>query len=168
MSALRGYDRGMRTLVVLAALAIATPASADVGIGAFIGEPTGLDLKLGLSRRSALDLLFGWYSHWDNRDRIDDGAYAHVTYLVTPLVTTGNSVIVPLRVGIGAALFDDAGRFDQDLHVALRFPLQIGLMFRRSPLELYGEIALKATIIDPGADHRFLDLDGGIGLRFYF
>ena len=158
----------MRKLVILSVLAIATPASADVAIGAFIGEPTGLDVKLGLSRNSALDLLFGWYSHWNDRDRIDDGAYAHVTYLVTPLVTTGSSVIVPLRIGIGGAVFDDAGRFDQDLHLALRLPLEIALVFRRSPIEIYGEIALKATIIDGGDNHPFLDLDGGIGIRFYF
>jgi hypothetical protein len=161
----------MRKLVLLVALAVtapATQASAEVGIGLFVGEPTGLDFKLGLSQRSALDILVGWYSHWNDRKRIDDGAYAHVTYLVTPLVTSGNSVIVPLRVGIGGAVFDDAGRFDQDLHLALRVPVQIALKFRRSPLEIYFEIALKATLIDPGADHRFLDLDGGIGLRFYF
>ena len=91
----------MRKVVLLAALAIAAaskPASAEVGVGLFVGEPTGLDLKLGLSRNTALDILFGWYSHWDDRNHIDEGAYAHVTYLVTPLVTTGNSVIVPLRL----------------------------------------------------------------------
>ncbi len=161
----------MRNVVLLAALALAapTPASAEVGVGLFVGEPTGLDLKLGLSPNTALDILLGWYSHWDDRNRIDDGAYGHVTYLVTPLVTRGNSVDVPLRVGIGAAVFDDAGRFDQDLHLAVRVPFQVALKFRRSPLEIYFEIALKATLIDPGDnDHRFLDLDGGIGIRFYF
>jgi hypothetical protein len=162
----------MRKLVVVAALACAfmrsTPASAEVGIGAFIGEPTGLDLYLGLKRRSALDLVFGWYSHWDNRDYIDQGAYAHVTYLVTPLVASGNSVDVPLRLGIGGAIFDDAGRFDQHLHLALRVPFEVALRFKRSPLEIYGEIAFKATVIDPDDTHRFLDLDGGLGLRFFF
>ena len=159
----------MRTLVVLLVLAIATPARADVGLGLFVGEPTGIDLKLGLSRRSALDVLVGWYSGWNDDRRIDDGAYVHVTYLVTPVVGRGRSVLVPLRLGIGAAVFDDAGRFDEDLHVAMRIPLQVGLMFRSVPLELYGEIAFKATFVDGDAnDHPFLDLDGGIGLRFYF
>ncbi len=161
----------MRKLVLLVALALAsqsTPARAEVGVGLFVGEPTGLDFKLGMSPRSALDILVGWYSHWNDRDRINEGAYAHVTYLVTPLVTQGNSVIVPLRVGIGGAVFDDAGRFDQDLHLALRVPFEIALKFRRSPLEIYGEIALKLTVLDPGADHPILDLDGGVGIRFYF
>lgn len=104
-----------------------------------------------IAPRSALDLVFGWYSHWSDRDYINDGAYAHVTYLVQPLVARGKSVLVPVRLGIGVAVFDDAGRFNEDLHVAARFPLQIGIMFRRTPLEIYGEIALKM-----------------IGIRFYF
>jgi hypothetical protein len=143
----------------------AAPARAEVGLGVFVGEPTGLDVKLGLTPRSALDLLFGWYSHWGN---IDDGAYAHLTYLVQPVVSHGRSVIVPLRLGIGAAIFDDAGHFDNDLHLAARFPLEVALKFRSAPLEIYGEIALKVTIVDPGPDHRTIDLDGGIGIRFYF
>lgn len=156
----------MRKLVILAVLAIsAAPARAEVGVGVFVGEPTGLDVKLGLSRKSALDLLFGWYSHYDH---FNDGAYGHVTYLVQPLVSYGDSVIVPLRVGIGIAVFDDAGRFDQDIHVAARVPFEVALMFRSAPIEIYGEIALKMTFVDPGADHRFIDLDGGIGIRFYF
>ena len=158
----------MRKLVLLGLLAVATPAHADVGIGAFLGEPTGLDLKLGLAHRSALDIVFGWYSRWGDRDYIDDGAYAHITYLVTAMVAHGQSVNLPLRIGIGGAVFDDAGRFDQDIHLALRVPFEIALAFRRSPLEIYGEVAIKATIIDPGPNHPFIDLDGGVGARFYF
>lgn len=158
----------MRKLVIATVLLFATaPARADVGIGAFIGEPTGLDVKLGLSGRSSLDLLLGWYSRWRNTN-FDNGAYFHATYLVTPVVGHGRSVLVPLRLGIGAAVFDDSGRFNDDLNLAARFPLQVGLMFRSTPLEIYGEVALKLTVIDEGNDHPTLDLDGGIGIRFYF
>lgn len=156
--------------LVIVALLVAAPASqarAEVGIGAFIGEPTGLDLKLGLSDRSALDILLGFYSQWNDRDGIDDGTYAHVTYLVTPVVSSGSSVIVPLRLGIGGAVFDDRDRFN-DLNVAVRFPLEVALVFRNSPVEIYGEVALKMTLVDGGDNnHPFLDLDGGIGIRFY-
>lgn len=158
----------MRKLVMIAVLMCATaPARADVGIGAFLGEPTGLDVKIGLAQRSSLDLLLGWYSHWRN-ENFDNGAYFHATYLVTPVVGHGRSVMVPLRLGIGAAIFDDGGRFNNDLNLAARFPLQVGLMFRSAPLEIYGEVALKLTVIDENNDHPFVDLDGGIGIRFYF
>jgi len=152
----------MRTLALLIVLAIATPARADVGLGLFIGEPTGLDLKLGLSPRSGLDLLFGWDTIRDGRDH-----YAHLTYLVTPVVGHGDSVVVPVRIGIGGAIYDD-GRFDNGINVAVRAPLEIGLRFRRTPLEIYGEIALKITFIDENNNNDDFDLDGGVGIRFYF
>src|SRR5262249_24069771 len=125
-----------------------------------VGEPTGLDVKLGLGRRSAIDVLLGWYTI---RDFGGGGGYGHVTYLLTPLIGHGDSVLVPLRLGIGAAIFGDRN----DIDVGVRFPLEIGLRFRSSPLELYGEIAL--LIGFPDADQgAFADLQGGLGLRFYF
>lgn len=152
----------MRKLALLIVLAIAAPAHADVGLGLFVGEPTGLDLKIGLSPRSGLDILFGWDTYRDNRDH-----YGHLTYLLTPVVGHGSSVIVPVRIGIGMAIYDD-GSFDNGTNVAVRVPVEIGLRFRSVPLEIYGEVALKATFIDPNNNDPDVDLDGGIGLRFYF
>lgn len=160
----------IRKLVLMIAMLVMTsaskPARAEVGIGAFFGEPTGIDFKLDLARRSALDILVGYYSHW--RDYGLDGAYGHVTYLVQPMVARGDAVLVPLRLGIGMAIFDQSGRFDDDLNLAARVPFEFGLRFRRTPLEIYFEIALKVTFLD-GEPYRHdrVDLDGGVGLRFY-
>lgn len=159
---------GIRKLVLIAIVVLATaakPARAEVGFGLFLGEPTGIDFKLDLSRRSALDILLGVYSHYDRFN--DDSGYAHVTYLVTPVVARGRSILVPLRLGLGVAIFDDYGRWNDDLNVAARVPFELGLRFRSVPLELYFEIALKMTFIDEDNDHPFVDLDGGVGLRFY-
>src|SRR5262245_44591751 len=85
----------IRKLVLIATLITAsapTAARAEVGLGAFFGEPTGIDFKLDLSRRSALDILIGYYSHW--RDYGFTGAYGHATYLVQPMVASGESVYV--------------------------------------------------------------------------
>ena len=152
----------MRRLILIAVLAMAVPAQADVGLGVFVGEPTGLDLKIGLSPRSGLDLVFGWDTYRDNRDH-----YAHVTYLATLLVGHGESVNVPLRLGIGGAIYDD-GSFDRGTNLAVRVPLQLGLRFRSAPIELYGEVALKLTFIDDNNNNDDVDLDGGIGFRIYF
>jgi hypothetical protein len=128
----------IRKLVIVAVLACAPSAAhAEVGLGVFLGEPTGIDFKLGLSHKTALDILVGVYNHWDRWS--DDGTYAHVTYLVQPLVTHGDSVIVPLRIGIGGAVFDDVGRYDGDIHLAVRVPFELAIQFRRSPVEIYGE-----------------------------
>ena len=162
----------MRKLVILAIAFVMFAsaehsARADVGIGAFIGRPTGLDVKLGLARRSSLDLLIGWYS--DTLHCVDCGAYGHVTYLLTPLVGQGESVNVPLRIGIGGAIYDRGGYFNDNLHLAARFPLEIAHAFRRTPLEIYFEIALKVTVLqDRPHDTDPVDLDGGLGIRFYF
>lgn len=137
------------------------PARADFGLGLFLGEPTGIDFKIGLGGRSGLDLLIGFAS----LRNLDDGrvGYGHVTYLVTPVVAQGNAVTVPIRLGIGAAVFGPSG----DPSVAIRAPLEVGLRLRRTPLEFYGEIALAIVFVDP-ADDVYSDLQGGIGFRLYF
>ena len=154
--------RNLRSLVLIAVCAAAVPAHADVGLGVFVGEPTGLDLKIGLSRRGGLDMVFGWDTFRDNRDH-----YAHVTYLATLAVGHGESVNVPIRLGLGGAIYDD-GSFNNGTNVAVRVPLQIGLRFRSAPIELYGEVALKLTFIDDNNNNDDIDLDGGIGFRVYF
>lgn len=171
------YHRGMllprllRPLVlalVVAAGVAAAPGAAradsDIGIGLFLGQPTGLDLKIGLGRRSALDIVLG-YTDFDDDFEAN---YAHVTYLVTPFAARGRSVLVPFRLGIGGAFYDDGGDFGDGANVAVRAPLQLGFVFRSVPLELYGEIALKVTFIDEYDNRDAVDVDGGIGFRIYF
>lgn len=150
----------MRKLVLaalafsLALAANAAPARADFALGFFLGNPTGLDLKLGLSERSGLDVVLG--INQLDAPRVD---YGHLTYLVTPLVAQANSIVVPVRVGIGGALFGDSN----DLQFGLRVPAELALRLRSTPLEFYGEVAL--MLVFNNAD---LDLQGGGGIRFYF
>ncbi|MDB4953832.1 MAG: hypothetical protein JWO36_1401 [Myxococcales bacterium] len=157
--------------IVLVLILLATTggaAHADVGFGLFVGRPTGLDIKLGLSNRAGLDIVAGWDTY---RDGYRDD-YAHVTYLLTPVVSYGRSVIVPLRLGIGVAVFDGyyyhQNRFGEGLNVAVRAPVEIGLRFRSVPLEIYGEIALRISFLRDSAYYDLVQLDGGIGFRIYF
>jgi len=145
-------------LLVLSLALLAAPRTsrADVGLGLFLGQPTGIDLKLGLGPRTGLDILGGVHDYNGGSD------YFHVTYLVTLGVAHGDSVIVPFRLGIGGALID-SGSFGDNLHVAARAPLEVALRFR-APIEIYGEIsAILVFEHDPT-----IDLDGGIGFRVYF
>jgi hypothetical protein len=134
------------------------PARADFGLGLFLGEPTGLDLKIGLGHRSDLDIVLGIATLDSN-----SAGYGHLTYLVTPVVAHGDAVAVPLRIGIGGALYGPS----RDISVAVRAPFEIGLRLRRTPLEFYGEIALALVFVDPARD-VFFDLQGGLGFRVYF
>jgi len=148
----------MRKLIIVFLVAFAAPttARADIGLGIFVGEPFGVDLKLGMGARSGLDILLGASSY--RRGRTD---YGHVTYLVTPFIGHGDSVLVPLRLGIGGAVY---ALVDGDAFFSIRAPFEVGLRFRRTPLEIYAEIALQILFInDPD-----LDLQGGVGLRFFF
>lgn len=146
------------SLVVLFALG-AKPAHAEaIGIGLFLGEPSGLDLKVGLGAKSAIDVVIGATTFRDNRTD-----YFHLTYLLTPFFARGRSVIVPFRIGIGGAAL---GVVDGNAHFAVRVPLEIGFRFRRTPLEIYGEVAIKGTFVEEDFIH--FDADGGIGIRFYF
>lgn len=137
----------------LALAARPAPARADFALGLFLGDPTGLDVKVGLNSRSGLDLLFGVNTLSDNRV-----TYGHVTYLITPLVTQGESIQVPLRFGIGAAVYGD----DNNINIAARVPVELALRFH-NPLEIYGELAVLFTI-----DEGDIDLQGGGGIRLYF
>ncbi len=150
--------------VIVAVMATARPAQAEVGVGVFLGQPTGLDIKLDLARRAALDIVIGW------EDFDDDGrdGYAHVTYLVGLGAARGRSVFVPFRLGVGGVVYGGAGDFGDEVNVGVRAPFEIGLRFRRTPLEIYGEIALKLTLLDDGDNDDPVDADGGVGLRVYF
>ncbi|HET7499585.1 MAG TPA: hypothetical protein VFK02_01225 [Kofleriaceae bacterium] len=135
-----------------------TRARADFALGLFLGEPTGLDLKLGMGNRSSLDIVLGYTTFRDART-----GYGHLTYLVTPVVARGSSVLVPLRLGIGAALYGPS----EDIGFAVRAPFEVGLRLRSAPLEFYGEIALALEVVGTRDDPR-LYVQGGLGLRFYF
>jgi hypothetical protein len=157
------YHRDMRTLV-LALIAVAGlhgPARADLGIGIFVGEPLGLDLKIDLDTRSALDIVIGATTIEDGRE-----SYGHLTYLFTLGVARGRSVVLPFRLGFGGAVY---GVTEERFGLAARVPFQLGIRFRRSPLEIYGEIALRLQLFREGPGRNVdLDVDGGVGLRFYF
>lgn len=153
------YHRGMRRLtiaILLVALGSAPARAEGFGLGFFLGDPTGLDLKIDLQRRSALDIVLGLYDFREGRG----ARYAHLTYLVTPVYARGQSVNVPLRLGIGAAVFGSSDHID----AGVRVPFELALAFKRTPLEIYGELAALLQLTD---DPRF-DLQGGVGLRFYF
>jgi hypothetical protein len=143
--------------IVLAARA--TPARADFGIGLFLGDPSGLDLKIGLTNRTGLDIVLGFDTFRDGR-----ADYGHLTYLVTPFVAHGDSVLVPIRFGIGAALYGGSG----DLDLAVRAPFELAFRLRNAPLEFYGELAVAFTLFDPHEDALQADLQGGLGFRVFF
>lgn len=148
----------MKKLLVVIGLLLGTGSARaeSIGLGVFLGQPTGLDIKIGLQGRSALDIVLGV-------NQFDDPhlSYGHVQYLALLGVARGRTINVPFRLGIGGAVI---GLTDDTTVFAARVPFQLGLRFRRTPLEIYGEIAF-VLVFDDGTD---TDVDGGLGLRVYF
>lgn len=104
--------------------------------------------------------MIGW-------DRLAEGrvGYAHATFLANLGVARGRSVLVPLRLGVGVAV-DNLG---DEVDVAVGAAHQSSrCKLAATPIKLYGELALKLTLLDGGAADNQIDGDGGLGLRLYF
>jgi hypothetical protein len=148
----------MKKLVLVLGLLAATGSARaeSIGLGAFLGQPTGLDIKIGLQGRSALDIVIGV-----NQFNDPHLSYGHIQYLALLGVARGRTVNVPFRLGVGGAVI---GVTDDNTVFAARVPFQLGLRFRRSPVEIYGEVAFVLVF----NDDTDTDVDGGLGLRIYF
>ncbi|MEL6181293.1 MAG: hypothetical protein AAFS10_20215, partial [Myxococcota bacterium] len=79
-----------------------------------------------------------------------------------------NTIDLPVYVGIGGKLWvrddDDNDDDDDDFGLGVRVPVGICLLLTEAPLEFFAELALGLRLI-PGTD---ADIDGGIGVRYYF
>ena len=158
--------------VALVTLAAPRPARADggpFGIGLIVGSPTGLSMKyyLGESGDNAIDAAIGAAFVGSS------GYHLHADYLWHPIVlTTDPAFKLPLHVGLGArVLLHDRGRNeDSNLHLGLRAPVGITFDFTQIPLDVFLEAALILDFHgDEGdGDHIGLDLNAGVGVRYYF
>ncbi|MBH24315.1 MAG: hypothetical protein CMH57_07685 [Myxococcales bacterium] len=169
---MRSLARPLTLVVALISLVLLThteraeangPAGEDLGAGIILGEPTGLTGKYWFDSSSAVDVHLSF--------DFSDDAFALISdYLLHFNVFTpdSRSIDLPVYVGIGGKFFvrednNDRGD-DDDLGLGLRAPVGLSLLLTQAPLEFFVEIALGLRII-PGTE---ADLDGGIGVRYYF
>ncbi len=132
-----------------------------------LGAPTGLSGKYYLSKDTALDFGVGAY----RRYRFDSAFQIHADYLIHPVnLAKTNSLYLPLYLGVGGRIlfreFDD--RDDDDLHLGVRAPIGLSLDFTNVPLDIFFELALIVDLIVVGDDRFFADVNGAVGLRYYF
>lgn len=137
-----------RFLFALALLFTAVPASAQVGIGGLIGDPTGLTLKAGAGRGAiVLDV------------DLDDAIYGQLHYLVREQRLAGTGSDVRFSFGPGVIL-GEAGRDD----VFVGLSALVGLGWYIDPrFELFGQVTPR-LILTPDTDG---DVGAAVGLRFY-
>jgi hypothetical protein len=145
----------LSTIIAITVLfAVGNVAAGDFGLGAVVGEPTGINGKVWSNSYSAVDFAMAW--SLDNESDFN----LHVDYLLHDYgvfnVTRGK---LPLYYGIGGRLLDA-----RDTHVGLRGVLGLNYLFARSPVDLFFEIAPVLDVV-PETE---MDLEGGVGMRFYF
>ena len=160
-------------LVLTAAPRAARAEGGPFGMGLIIGSPTGLSLKYYLGEGDqAIDGAVGFAFIGNG------GIQVHADYLWHPVVLTRDpAVTMPLHSGLGARSIDpDRGRdADDDFHIGIRGPVGLSFDFTEIPLDVFVEIAL---IVDFHGDHKIndnddsdhvdLDLNAGVGARYYF
>jgi len=123
------------------------------GVGAIFGEPTGLSLKSWLSSKNAIDAAVAWSS-------IDDYLYLHADFLIHNFnVIDVSDGQLPLYFGIGAKV-----GFGNNVIFGARVPIGLDYMFSGAPVDIFVEVVPGLTIV-PGID---FDIDGGIGVRYWF
>ncbi len=162
------------TLTALALLAITmtstqaqaqVPSTGDFGAGIILGEPSGLTGKLWFNPSNALDVHLAF-------DFTDEAVaiFSDYTYHFDLIKLRSNvQVELPFYVGIGGKLLVDANSDNENekdaaLTLGARIPLGMSVLFKKAPLEIFLEIAPGLRVVPKTSG----DLDGGIGVRYYF
>lgn len=156
--------KAFKTIAVAAAICASFASTADartqdgLGVGVIVGEPTGISIKKWTDDTHAIDGAVA--ISLSN----DDSFQLHADYLIHNIESSLNPPELkgsaPWYYGIGGRLRTNDG----DTHVGVRVPIGITYLFADSPLDFFAEVA---PVLDFAPDVA-LDLNGAIGLRYYF
>jgi hypothetical protein len=129
-------------------------AGGPTGVGAIIGDPTGVSAKHWLTESTALDAAFAWTLDDSNAFGI------HVDYLLhVPSMVRIGKADFDMHYGIGGVLvLADSSAF------AFRAPVGLAYRFDSNPVDIFAEIAA-LLLVAPSTD---FDINVGIGARYYF
>jgi hypothetical protein len=131
--------------------------SGDLGVGVVLGEPTGVNFKYWISQSSAVDGGAAWSIGKHDSLELYADYLSHRFDLFK--AKTGK---LPLHFGLGGRLvLEDE---DDDSRLGVRIPIGLSYLLVDEPLEFFLEIA---PILDLVPETKF-DLNGGIGVRYYF
>jgi hypothetical protein len=103
----------------------------------------------------AIDAAAAWHFGDDDRFQIHSDALWH---FLAPNLKIPEGMLTPY-LGLGLRVL--AGDHSQ---AGIRIPLGVSYLFGSAPLEAFAELAPVAEF----APDSGLDIDGGVGLRFYF
>jgi hypothetical protein len=124
------------------------------GLGVVVGEPTGLSAKYWLSRQQALDFGLAWSFP-------DEAVHFHSTWLyhIPGLILDPRFTVY---LGLGGRLHAREDPQNEDVKLGLRFAG--GVEFVYQPFSVFLELVPIFELVPKTA----LDLEAGLGFRFYF
>ena len=142
--------------VALAGAAVAAPRNSAVGLGVFLGEPTGLSLGIDLNASNWLDFKAAWSFQQESFNIILQGNYE----LGFPgaLVIEGQDIVPFVGIGAEAVVGESMPK------LGLRIPFGLDYRFAKAPLELFLEFGVGIYLFP---ETKFLG-SGGLGLRYRF
>lgn len=150
--------------IVLFAIIIATLFITDVnaqerkkwGLGVIAGQPTAFTLKYMLNDSNAIDFGIGWSTSRDDEFAV----YGDYLYHIYDLFGAAKGQL-PLYFGAGLTY---TRRDVRDDKFGVRIPIGVEYLFKKVPLGAFAEVV---PVMNITPDTEF-DLQGGIGIRFFF
>ena len=125
-----------------------------IGLGIFLGEPTGVSLKSWVGRREALDVAVAWSFEGEGAIHI------HADYLFHNFrlfhIEKGDLV---LYYGIGARI-----KTVHKTQVGVRIPLGLSYLFEKDPIEIFFELGPIMNV----TPRTLFRMTTGVGVRYYF
>jgi len=128
-------------------------AGSGIGLGAVVGEPTGLSAKIWQGRMNSIDMLVGWSFRSNYVHLVAD--YVWHNYDLIPV----NRGKFPIYYGLGGSAV-----VANDPSIGVRIVGGLEYLFPDAPLDLFLEVAPVAVIV-PDAG---IDVNAGLGMRFFF
>ncbi len=128
---------------------------ARFGLGIVLGEPTGISFKLWENQQVAYDGAIAW-AFGDHSSFHLHGDYLRHTPLSSP-DESNNASFLYYGIGLRAQFFGSN-------RLGVRFPLGITLLLNPHPFDIFLEIVPIFNLF-PATQ---LDLNAGLGFRFYF
>jgi len=149
--------RAIRAACVVFALggSAAAHAQGGIGLGAFVGEPSGLSLKLWLQERAAFDVGVAWSFSGEDALHIHGNYLLHAYDLLE--VPEGT---LPVYYGLGARV----KILEEDTLVGIRAPVGLAYIFPSRAVDIFLEVV---PILDVAPSTEF-GLNGYVGARYFF
>jgi hypothetical protein len=155
--------RMLRKILVAAFLLLtAIPAAhaaapGPFGLGVVLIDPTGLSANYYYEKQRSLSAGLGWSSK-------------HLRLNLDHLWYRGDIIVIDrtpidLYYGVGGRFYQHEKRNgDNESEIGVRVPVGVSYLFRKVPVQVFGELAPALILVD---DSAFV-IDISIGGRFYF